>query len=73
MSPLRLIDDLLDLIDLITHFPRYWRLWVGVVCTASACMTIAKFVDSPEQWQPLYWLIGIVGVGLAFYWQHASR
>ncbi|ATL97743.1 hypothetical protein CK910_03915 [Aeromonas sp. CA23] len=69
MSPLQLIDDLLDFIDCITDFPRYWRVYVGIVATTSAGMAVASLVDSPEKWGSLYWVIGIVGVGLTIFWQ----
>ncbi|WP_156152929.1 hypothetical protein [Aeromonas sp. L_1B5_3] len=73
MSPLQLLDDLLDLVDFITDFPRFWRVYVGLLCTLGACALVARTRDSPDGLEFVFGVIVVLGIGLTLLWQRAAR
>ncbi|WP_201913654.1 hypothetical protein [Aeromonas jandaei] len=70
MSLLQLLDDLLDLVDFITDFPRFWRVYVGLLCTLGACALVAH---SPDGLELVFGIIVVLGIGLTLLWQRAAR
>jgi hypothetical protein len=73
MSLLQLLDDLVYLIEFITDFSRFWRIYVGIFCTFAACVLVAKTQDSPDGLAFVFGVTLVIGIGLTLLWQRASR
>ncbi|MEM0551839.1 MULTISPECIES: hypothetical protein [Aeromonas] len=73
MSLLQRLNDLLDLVDFITDFPRFWRVYVGLLCTLGACALVASTQDSPDGLEFVFGVIVVLGIGLTLLWQRAAR
>ncbi|QTL96259.1 hypothetical protein AjGTCBM29_04193 [Aeromonas jandaei] len=65
--------QLLDLVDFITDFPRFWRVYVGLLCTLGACALVARTQDSPDGLEFVFGVIVVLGIGLTLLWQRAAR
>lgn len=73
MSLLELIDDLINLIDCITDFPRFWRIYVGSILTTIACVLVASTQDSSDGPGLVFGVILVIGIGLTLLWQRTSH
>lgn len=64
--------DIAEIIEHITDFPRFWRLYAGVIATFVGSALIAKNFDSPREMAVSIIVTLVIGVILSIIWQNAG-